>query len=1016
MNMKCFFGAALLALTLPLSLCAQNSGKLFKESCDSMSVLMKERSGVTCGFKVLRHFESGKKLNIRFSTELGDYPWRKDEVEWFRKTFGTILPAKYTGYSVGNITVNGNPLEDYIVTVPGNDGSPAPAAFRRKDPKDDGIFIRRVGEQEYAMGLTGRTVALWQSHGRYYDESQDRWDWQRAPLFQTVEDMYTQTYVLPFLIPMLENAGAYVMTPRERDIQTREVIADNDPAFTGIRAEGVRVEGRYSEKGSWSEAGTGFADASLTYSGIDNPFAMGTARQAPCSSESSHAVWDADFPEKGEYAVYISYKTLPQSSPCARYSVRHAGGTTDFIVNQKMGGGTWIYLGTFEFEGTGSVTLYSEPPKGYACPEDACVTADAVRFGGGMGKIARGRADLPVSEYSTSGMPSFCEGAIYWMQWAGADTSLLAVEEGDYLRDYSRRGAWVGWMSGGSRTNPDAEGLGIPVDLSLAFHTDAGVSPDDSIIGTLAIYTLKCEDSELLPNGESRLQARSYADFVQTQIVEDIRSTCNPKWSRRGLWDRSYSESRTTTVPALLVELLSHQNFADMKFGLDPSFRFLVSRAIYKGVLKYLSARYGCPYEVQPLPVNSFRTMFDTKPSEKGKTGVTLSWKATVDSLEPTARPDGYILYTRIDDGAFDSGRVLKRTTGNGETVSTHVTVTPGHIYSYRIVAFNKGGKSFPSRTLSVGIPEGFDGSTALVVDNFTRVSAPAWMDSPQIAGFDSDLDAGVAYGKEIGFIGEQYQFKREMPWLSNDNPGFGGSYTDKAGMVYPGNNLDNTVAHGKALMSAGYAYHSVSADSFDISSARNDSMVDIVCGKQVSTLLGIVGGRVAHSVFPAHIRQTISEYAAAGGNVLVSGAYIGTDIWSSIYPLTKDEKETEEAIKFAQEVLGFRWMTNYASRKGEVWPMSFKGFDMTSRIGKMRFHQEKNCSIYNVETPDGIAPAGEKGHSVLRYTDTNISAGIFYKGNKYKTACFGFPLETLTTQEEIDSVVRAVAEYFGTE
>ena len=86
----------------------------------------------------------------------------KDEVEWFRKTFGTILPAKYTGYSVGNITVNGNPLEDYIVTVPGNDGSPAPAAFRRKDPKDDGIFIRRVGEQEYAMGLTGRTVALWQ--------------------------------------------------------------------------------------------------------------------------------------------------------------------------------------------------------------------------------------------------------------------------------------------------------------------------------------------------------------------------------------------------------------------------------------------------------------------------------------------------------------------------------------------------------------------------------------------------------------------------------------------------------------------------------------------------------------------------------------------------------------------------------------------------------------------------------------------------------------------------------------
>ncbi len=41
--------------------------------------------------------------------------------------------------------------------------------------------------------------------------------------------------------------------------------------------------------------------------------------------------------------------------------------------------------------------------------------------------------------------------------------------------------------------------------------------------------------------------------------------------------------------PAVLLELLSHQNLADQKFGLDPRFRFQVSRSVYKGILKYLS-------------------------------------------------------------------------------------------------------------------------------------------------------------------------------------------------------------------------------------------------------------------------------------------------------------------------------------------------------------------------------------------------------------------------------------------
>jgi hypothetical protein len=35
-------------------------------------------------------------------------------------------------------------------------------------------------------------------------------------------------YVVPYLAPMLENSGAVVFLPRERDIQVNEVIVDND--------------------------------------------------------------------------------------------------------------------------------------------------------------------------------------------------------------------------------------------------------------------------------------------------------------------------------------------------------------------------------------------------------------------------------------------------------------------------------------------------------------------------------------------------------------------------------------------------------------------------------------------------------------------------------------------------------------------------------------------------------------------------------------------------------------------
>lgn len=70
---------------------------------------------------------------------------------------------------------------------------------------------------------------------------------------------------------------------------------------------------------------------------------------------------------------------------------------------------------------------------------------------------------------------------------------------------------------------------------------------------------------------------------------------------------------------------------------------------------------------------------------------------AVADSLEATAAPDGYVVYTRIDDGGFDNGRY----TAEPFFVERQEA---GRIYSYRIAAVNAGGESFPSEIVA-GVP-----------------------------------------------------------------------------------------------------------------------------------------------------------------------------------------------------------------------------------------------------------------------------------------------------------------------
>lgn len=910
-----------------------------KALCDSLQTRLENITGVRAGFGLKKILKRGGKLDFYFDKELSSYRWTKPDIETFRS-----LVAECSGIEggIGRFMAGPYSLEELITPELPSDGKARDFKFRTKEPAS-APFIRRIGDNTPSKGLWGRHIALWQSHGRYYDDNSQRWTWQRAPLHRTVEDMYTQSYVLQLLIPMLENAGALTFTPRERDYQEDEAVVDGDLC----PSKASRRSGTYSETGTWSDAGPGFSDSKEVYTGHDNPFAMGRCRKSACKAsgkESASASWSAEFPQRGRYAVYISYPALKENSACALYKVNHLGGCSEFIVDQRVAGGSWVYLGSFEFEGKGSVTLFNSTPKGCRYVPGSVVSADAVRFGGGRGKIGRGADSL------ASGIPCYAEGAIYNLQWSGFPSTIYDNWDGDYTDDYDSRGVWV----------KELKRMGVPVDLSLAFHTDAGMAGRDSTIGTLAIYSSRTDGHSTFSDGGSRMVCRSFADIVQSQVVNDIRSRFRSDWRRRELRDAGYSESRKSDVPALLLELLSHQNYADMQLGANPEFRFCVSRAVYKGILKFLSLRYGKEYAVQPLPVRSFRTEF----SGPGK--LHLSWEARPDSLEPTAMPKGYILYTRIDGGAFDSGTAVS-------VPHAEVKLETGHLYSFKVEAWNDGGRSFPSETLSAGIPEGAwqKGGYVAVVNNFTELRAPDGYSDEWYAGFNAAEDSGVPYIEDYSYIGENYNMLRASMWVSDDEPGFGASHCNYGPGKVAGNSFDYPAVHGRAIMKAGMAFCSMSSEAF----CRQGSgavVIDLICGKQ-------------KDVWPESLRKAIrncdTPLLLSGANIATAAKLAGRD--------------------FEQGCLGLRWLSSHAGNDGRAGA----GFV---------FHSRPNPNCYCVENCDALAPAAMTGRVLLKYPGNYLPSAILTesKNPARKIAAFGFPLETLKDREKFDSIIKETVNY----
>jgi hypothetical protein len=998
--------ALCLSLLAAAPLCAQEESALPPEAAPILQLMASNRAPA---LEARRPFDSwfppGARLTamerddngvtLVFDIPLGQRPWLRKDADAFlaalRNALGDSIGSNdelrvmidYGRRSLGRV-----PFEEHIT-------SPDSLKARQEErkappPKITAPILQHTDYPGPKRQFEGRNVVVSASHGLTW-HNENRWQYQRARLFTTIEDLYVLSIVHPFLAPMFEQAGMNVWAIRERDWQHAEVIVDND---------GADGESQFELSGQWERAALpgwrgGLSPAMLPG---DEPFREGTTLVS--STPGSTATFIPEIPHEGRYAVYLSWAADDSHTDKALVTINHAGGSTNVRVNQQAAGGTWVLAGFYRFpqgvdRDKASVTFTHDGDEGNR------VSVDAVRFGGGMGNAAPGSR--------VSGYPRWGEAAHYWLQHSGAPHGdVVGLPMGpnrfgpDYNRDIIAKAEWPNYLQGapgGPNPRRNMRGLGVPVDLMINWHTDAGIS-STGLIGSLSIYkVLDQEGNGTFPDGRTRWLNRDLAGLVHTEILHTLRGNWSSTWASRALMEGDYGEARRPNVPVVLLETLSHQNFHDMKYGLDPRFKRDLARAVYKGSLRFIAWSLGEEPIFTPLAPEgvSARSL--------GGGSVVLEWIPREDPLEPTAKPDGFIVYKSTDGFAFDNGVYTEDSTLQLSGIAPDVP------HYFRVTAANAGGESFPSPV--VGVRWSPDRESILVVDGFDRISAPAAVQTELARGFDRSTDPGVGYEATYGLVGEQYDFDVTSDWQNDlETPGYGASRNEWEKRLEPGNTFNHIAAQGAVLHELNVPFDSVTIKGAELASLSNYPLVSWIAGRQRTVMPpeGITTTGVPDRMKPEFeimtnsTRRAVANYLDRGGRLLITGAHVGEEMLEG--PLANADTRA-----FANNTLGIRTASRQATRINAASGKINSGtpFD---QVPAFRFGRDLEPpinilpTVYGVPSAEGFSPS-EDAKVVLQYGDSRLPAAVATD----KSLLIGFPLETVMPPARRTELLRAAIE-----
>ena len=143
-------------------------------------MLNRHRPGVTAlgDIKVEDVIIDNKKktITVKYNEIAAYVPFTTQNIGKFEQELAEALG--YGGYRV-TVTADGRDFKDLALFAKKKNIAP-----KEKDP-----FVTRIGANPAPLGLDGANIALWQSHGWYFEPKLNRWEWQRARIVQTVEDL-----------------------------------------------------------------------------------------------------------------------------------------------------------------------------------------------------------------------------------------------------------------------------------------------------------------------------------------------------------------------------------------------------------------------------------------------------------------------------------------------------------------------------------------------------------------------------------------------------------------------------------------------------------------------------------------------------------------------------------------------------------------------------------------------------------------------------------------------------------
>jgi hypothetical protein len=156
----------------------------------------------------------------------------------------------------------------------------------------------------------------------------------------------------------------------------------------------------------------------------------------------------------------------------------------------------------------------------------------------------------------------------------------------------------------------------------------------------------------------------------------------------------------------------------------------------------------------------------------------------------------------------------------------------------------------------------------------------------------------------------------------------------------------------------------------------------------------------VPFKTFPQNLQNKIRQYTEQGGNIFISGAYVGKDMFAG-----KDS--TDQDVNFAEGVLHYTWAADHASSSGRVF---FNSDSLFTSDSLLQFNQDYNQTVYTVEAPDALNPVKDS-YTILRYKDNSFSAAVGHKG-EYNTVITGFPFESIIEQKQRNYLMKKVLEF----